>query len=857
MKDTALVPNPNINNLPRRLLIFPLERKPLFPGMISQLTVEKEEYMKIIGLSMKREHYIGLLLTKESDVESEIENKYRFSNLYRVGTVAKIHKKINLPDGGYNVFITVQDRFKIVNEQTFIPPLQATVEYIPDTIEHNKELTALTRSLISEMKPIIENNPIYSEEIRLNMVNIDHPGQIADFITSILDLKKEEQQRILETSNIHNRIIQVLTYINREQELLFLQKKIRKNITDNVEKQRKEHFLREMMQEIQKELGEPTDSKSIVIEEMRTQLKALTLPEETREQIEKEVIKFTNLEPHHPEYTMLHSYLERVLSLPWNESPPRNIELAHTLTMLHKDHYGLDKVKNRIIEFLAISKIKKAKTRSILCLVGPPGVGKTSIARSIANSLKKKLYHFSVGGMRDEAEIRGHRRTYIGAMPGKIIQGLLEVKEKDPIFVIDEIDKISATYMGDPSSALLEILDPVQNTHFRDFYIDLPFDLSKIFFITTANTTSSIPPALLDRMELIHLSGYIDREKIEIAKKYIIPKSLQDHGLQKNTISFETQALKQIAEQYARESGMRKFEQQINKIVRKIITQYLKEKEQKQNTEKLKQAKEAQKKDTQKKDEQTKSSQKPSNTETTEGITIDIKDAYWPKKVLGDSLKEYLGIPPFQENVVKRASTPGTSIGLAWTSMGGDVLIIEAQKYTGKGVVKLTGTLGDVMKESAHIALSLIKSKHSIEDFSIDPSIFTTHDFHIHFPEGATPKDGPSAGITIASALLSLVTNTTIMSNYAMTGELSLVGNVLPIGGLREKIVAANRNKIKHIIIPQSNLNDLEEIPSYVHSGITIHPVTTIQEVFGILFPTIKKRSNAHTKTLSKKAKNT
>ena len=839
MSDTALVPNPNRNNLPRRLLIFPLERKPLFPGMLSQLTVEKEEYMKIIDLAMKREHYIGLLLVKELD----IENRYRFSNLYRVGTIAKIHKKINLPDGGYNVFITVQDRFKIVNEQTLIPPLQATVEYISDNIEHNKELTALTRSLISEMKPIIENNPIYSEEIRLNMVNIDHPGQIADFITSILDLKKEEQQKILEISSIHNRIIQVLTYINREQELLYLQKKIRKNITDNVEKQRKEHFLREMIQEIQKELGEPTDSKSIVIEEMYKQLEALSISDEIHEQIEKEIVKFSNLETHHPEYAILHSYLERVLSLPWNDSPPRDITLDQTSKILHKDHYGLDKVKNRIIEFLAISKIRKAKARSILCLVGPPGVGKTSIARSIANGLKKKLYHFSVGGMRDEAEIRGHRRTYIGAMPGKIIQGLLEVKEKDPIFVIDEIDKISTTYMGDPSSALLEILDPVQNTHFRDLYIDIPFDLSKIFFITTANTTSSIPPALLDRMEMIYLSGYIDKEKIEIAKKYIVPKSLKDHGLAKNTILFETQTLKQIAEQYARESGMRKFEQQVNKIVRKIITQYLQKEEQKIN-EKVKENKE---KSTQKKEKNEQSKNTTNNKEKTEklnneGILINTKSSYWPKKISTSVLKEYLGIPPFQENIIKRASTPGTSIGLAWTSMGGDVLVIETQKYAGKGFIKLTGKLGDVMKESAHIALSLIKSKNIIELFSIETDIFTKNDFHIHFPEGATPKDGPSAGITIASALLSLVTNTTIVNNYAMTGELSLVGNILPIGGLREKIVAANRNKIKHIIIPKSNINDLEEIPSYVYSGITIHPVVNIIEVFELLFPKIKNK---------------
>ncbi len=815
MEEKSLVPNRM--NLPRKLIIFPLERKPLFPGMLSQLIVERKAYMNLIDLAIKQEHFLGLVMTKNSD----IEKTYRFSNLYRVGAVAKIHKKINLPDGGYNIFITVQDRFRISRELTLLPPLLANVEYLPDKIEHNKELTALTRSLMTEMKQIIENNPIYSEDVRLNMVNIDHPGQIADFITSILDLKKHEQQKILETSNVHNRIIQVLTYINREQELLRIQKKIKSNINENIEKHRREHFLREMLQEIKKELGESTESKGALVQEMRKNLSKLTLTEQIRQQIEKELSKFENMETHHPEYVILHSYLERVLSLPWNDPRLENVQLSQTQLALDRDHYGLEKVKSRIVEFLAVSKIKNAHSKSILCLVGPPGVGKTSIARSIAESLKRKLYHFSVGGMRDEAEIRGHRRTYIGAMPGKIMQGLLEVQEKNPIFVIDEIDKISNSYMGDPSSALLEILDPVQNTHFRDLYIDLPFDLSQILFITTANSAYSIPSALLDRMEVIRLSGYIDKEKSTIARKYIIPKSIKEHGLHKQAIKFDMDTLTTIATQYARESGMRRFEREIHKIIRKCITAYLHKIEKKKATKTAKA-----------------SSKKKKTPEKTESrLTINKNDSFWPVQIRSKDLHSYLGIPPLQENVEKRANVPGTSVGLAWTSMGGDVLVIETQKFPGKGLLRLTGKLGEVMRESAHIALSLIKTNKTLQTFGIDRAVFETFDFHLHVPEGATPKDGPSAGITIASAFLSLILDRTMQSNYAMTGELSLVGNVLPIGGLREKIVAAKRNKISQIIIPEGNRRDLEEIPSYVQSGLKIRTVSQVDQVFSLLFP--------------------
>lgn len=792
-----------INSLPVKLPILPLEGNPLFPGMITQMLISKPHVIDLIDKAEKNNGFLGTVMLKDTSEDNNIS----FSNLHRVGTVARIHKKMALPDGEQiSVFLALLERFTIVDEIKFTHPLVAKVEYHQQPTLDNKkdpELVALTRSLITETKNIIANNPIFSEDVRLNMVNIDHPGQIADFITSIINVKREEQQDILETFSLHERIIKVLRILFKEKEVMQLQQKIQTQISDKVDKHRREHFLREMLKEIKEELGEPIDGKSEEALSYKERLESLQIDKDTKLQIKKDIEKFELLDTHSPEHSVLSTYLEKVMSLPWEDPPYQVVSLSKTQKILNAEHYGMEKVKERIIEHLAVRQLEKSDAKSIICLIGPPGVGKTSIARSIADAMGKKHYHFSVGGMRDEAEIKGHRRTYIGAMPGKIIQGLLYVREKDPVFVIDEIDKLSHGAHGDPSSALLEVLDPVQNNHFRDLYMDIPFDLSKIFFITTANSLHTIPKPLIDRMEIIHLSGYIDEEKISIARKYIIPKSLKAHGLEKNNIKFTPQSLKYISEHYAREAGMRIFEQCVNKIIRKVATQYIQISE-----------------------------QSPPKKKNFFPITIDE-----------DELTEYLGIPSFTNNLHTLASTPGTAIGLAWTSAGGEVLIIEAQAAKGKPRLKLTGTLGDVMKESAQIAYTLVKqyvTNLKNDNLNIDTNFFEENEIHLHVPEGATPKDGPSAGITMSVALLSLAMNSTITQNFAMTGEISLVKQVLPIGGLREKIVAARRNKIKNIIIPYANLPSLSEIPDYIKKNVNIYPVKHLDEVFALMFSKTK-----------------
>ncbi len=822
--------------LPNQLIIYPIEHKVVFPGMITQMVTNKEELMGIIEKSMEKDHLVGLVLLKNS----QEDNPYRFSNMHKIGVAAKIHKKTMLPDGSMNVFLAIMERFKIKSELQYIPPLIAHVSYLyEDETEKSQEVTALTRSLISGMKKILENNTVLSEEVRLNMINIDKPGQIADFLTAILDVKIDEQQDILQTVDLKERMEKVLILINREFELLKIQKRIQSQINNTVEKHKRKHFLRETLKEIKKELGEPADGKEHEVQNFRKKIAELPFSEEVRTHVEKELHKLETLEPHHPEYGIIIAYLEKVTELPWADPPINSVQTTHAQTILDKEHYGMEKVKKRIVEHLAISKVQGSDTKSTLCLVGPPGVGKTSIARSIAHALDKKLYHFSVGGMRDEAEIKGHRRTYIGAMPGKIIQGLLYVKEKDPIFVIDEIDKLTHGVQGDPAAALLEVLDPVQNDHFRDLYLDLPFDLSKIFFITTANSTHTIPAPLLDRMEIIQLSGYIDKEKRIIAQRYIVPKSLSKHGLPKSKIMFASSAIQTIAEKYAREAGMRRFEQHVNTIVRKIATDLVQKYEVSQKKEKIsKQEKNNASKKQAK--ENTENENKAAQEEKTPNAQIKL--TIEKSIVISDKdIETYLGKAPYRDNLITRATHPGTTLGLAWTAAGGDVLVIEAKAYYGKGTLKLTGMLGDVMKESAHISYSLVKQYENTLFPSSDPkNTFTAkHEIHLHVPAGATPKDGPSAGITITSALLSLLLQKSVRQNFAMTGELSLTGQVLPIGGLREKIVAARRNKIKNIIIPKSNLIDLDEIPDYIKKGLNIYSVSEIQEVFALLFPSV------------------
>jgi ATP-dependent Lon protease len=740
------------------------------------MMVESENDIKTVEHALMADSFIGLLLQKEAEAESPGSG-----DLWEVGTAAKIVKKINLPDGGENIFISTLKRFRVKKYISPSAPITAAVQYLEDENDTSDEVKALTRALITEMKQISENNPLFSEEMRLNMVNIDHPGKIADFITSILNIERVEQQKILETLNVQKRMEHVLLFIKKEMELLKIQKKIQRQINEKISKSQREYFLKEQLKAIRSELGMPTDAKSQEYQRLKDLFAKMNLEGEVKEQVDQELEKFSLMDPNSSEFIVTRNYLETIVQLPWTDPPKEEIDLKKASRVLDEDHYGLQDVKDRILEYIAVRKLKQDTKGSILCLVGPPGVGKTSVGKSIARALGKKFFRFSVGGMRDEAEIKGHRRTYVGAMPGKIIQGLKIVGAKNPVFMIDEIDKLGVSFQGDPSSALLEVLDPEQNVAFRDHYLDLPFDVSQILFITTANTLDTIPRPLLDRMEVIRLSGYIDEEKLAIARKYLIPKSLEKTGFRKTDVKYLRSTLLAVAQDYAREAGLRDYEKCLDRIHRKAARQSV------------------------------------------------MKEIKLPLSVIPEMLQDYLGNPVFTEDEKQRIVKPGMAIGLAWTQLGGATLTIEAVANPGKEGFRLTGQMGDVMQESASIAYTYVRQIAG--DFGISKDFFENHQIHLHIPAGATPKDGPSAGITMATALLSLVRNKKIRKSLAMTGELSLIGRVLPIGGLKEKTIAAKRHKIKEIIIPAQNKKDLDEIPDHIKKGITFHLVETMEEV--------------------------
>ena len=780
--------------LPNKLTIIPLSGRPIFPGIFTPLMISSADDVKVVEEAYEKEGFIGIVMLKN---DSEVPS---IDDLYRVGTVARIIKKVNLPDGGINIFISTQKRFKIRKALHKSAPIATAVEYLEDEEADTFEVKALTRALISEMKEVSENNPLFSEEMRLNMVNIDNPGKIADFIASILNVDKKEQQKILETINVRQRMEQVLVFIKKEQEVLKVQKKIQNELNEKIEKNQREYFLREEMKSIQEELGETLEGNATDYQKFKKKIEEYHFEGEIKETVESELAKFSLMDPNSSEYIGTRNFLELVCQLPWEEQTLEDYDLEDARKALEADHFGMEDVKKRIIEYLAVRKMKGDCKGSILILVGPPGVGKTSVGRSIAEAMHKPFFRFSVGGMRDEAEIKGHRRTYIGAMPGKIIQGIKITKSKSPVFLIDEVDKMGSSHNGDPASALLEVLDPEQNINFRDNYLDLPFDVSNVFFILTANSLDTIPGPLLDRAEILQLSGYIDQEKLEIAKKYLIPKNLEKNGLKKSQIKYTKAALLQIAEEYARESGVRNYEKCLDKIHRKIVTEILSNKA---------------------KNEEQKSEQ--NLTEKNLPVyTIDTPDLF-----------KYLGKPDFDESQIKEAKVPGTAIGLAWTSMGGDTLLIESTSFAGKGGLILTGQMGDVMKESSQIAFNWAR-KFVLERGNKKAKWFDENIVHLHIPEGATPKDGPSAGITMATTFVSLLTNKKIKPHLAMTGELSLTGQVLPIGGLREKTVAAKRNKIKTIIIPKANERDLDDIPEIVKQGIKFIPVSDVRQVLEV-----------------------
>ncbi len=779
MDDTQIIPANQV--LPLKLHVLPLQGSPIFPGIFTPLMVASAADVQVVEQALAEHGFIGLVLTQSPEMESPTGGE-----LHKVGTAAKIVRKVNLPDGGQNLFISTLKRFRIKKVIANENPITVAAEYLEDANFENDEVRALTRSLIGEMKKISENNPLFSEQMRLNMVNIDHPGKIADFITSILNIDRREQQKILETLDVYERMMKVMVFIRREQELMQLQQRIMQQINEKISKSQREYFLKEQLKSIKSELGMAVDAKSSEYQRFKEAIEKLTLDPEVREPVEQELEKFSLMEPSSAEFSVTRNYLETIVSLPWGDPPAQEVDLDKARKILDEDHYGLEDVKERILEYLAVRKLKKDSKGSIVCLVGPPGVGKTSVGKSIARALGKKFFRFSVGGMRDEAEIKGHRRTYVGAMPGKIIQGLKIVKVKDPVFMIDEIDKLGVSYQGDPSSALLEVLDPEQNVAFRDHYLDLPFDIGDILFITTANTLDTIPAPLLDRMEVIRLSGYINDEKVAIARRYLIPKSLAASGLPKGSVSYDREALLAIAEGYAREAGLRNFEKALDRIHRKLARELL------------------------------------------------LGRSKTPRSIGAEMLEKYLGKPLFQDEGLKAIDRPGMATGLAWTPLGGAMLTIEAVANPGKEGFNLTGQLGDVMKESARIAYTWVR--HAADGFGVGKEFFEENQIHLHVPAGATPKDGPSAGITMASCLLSLATGRRLKSNLAMTGELSLVGQVLPIGGLKEKVIAAKRNKIREVIFPAQNQKDLSEIPENVKKGIRFQAVERMEQVLEKVF---------------------
>lgn len=768
--------------LPDIIPVFPVLPKPIFPGIIMPIDLNIEILNKKLKENIENNSFLGAILVKDPDEE----NLYNKDNLYNVGSVIKVIKKIEITDNIMSLLIFSVKRFTV---KKFIKDkglLKAKVEYYDENYDpQDPEIRAYQSTIIDEVRSIAEKNKFFMERVKATIFNADTPSKVTDFTAYLLDLTREEQQSVLETFDLKKRMRKIIEFLHKQIQIDEIQQKIYSQINEKISKQQREFFLREQLKAIKKELGIETDEKSIEVSKYKKLIKENKLEGEVKEKVESELEKFATLEPHTSEYAVIRNWLDTVLSLPWNKESKESLNIKKAKNILEKDHYGLKDVKERILEFLAVRKLNPNIKGSILCLVGPPGCGKTSLGKSIAKAMNRKFFRFSLGGMRDEAEIKGHRKTYVGAMPGRIISALKITKTKNPVIMLDEIDKLGISYQGDPASALLEVLDPEQNYEFRDNYLEIPFDLSHVFFITTANTLDTIPRPLLDRMEVIRLSGYIDEEKYQIGKKYLLPKQLKKHGLTKDDIKINKKEFIFLINNYARQAGVRDLEKEIEKICRKIATKKVMEK------------------------------------------------SYNPLLSIND-IKELLGPPKIREEDRIKVIKSGVTVGLAWTPLGGATLLIESLLITGGQGFKLTGQLGDVMKESANIAYSYVKS--ICKKYGGNPDIFNKNQIHLHVPEGATPKDGPSAGITMATSLLSLVLNKKIKPYLAMTGELTLTGSVLPIGGLKEKIVAARRANIKEIIIPYENEVDLQEIQDYLKKGIKFHLVKSVEEVFDIAF---------------------
>lgn len=763
---------------PEILPVLPLIDTALFPKMVTPIIVMQKESVQLVDEAMSKDRIIGLIIAKEM----KIKPSYTPDELYSVGISAFILKMAKSEDNTTQLLVQGLRRFRVKDFIKAKPYLQVRVEYIKDKEEKNKEIDALTANIISLFARVIELSPGLPQEIGAMAKSIQEPGTLADMVASLINATLEEKQKVLEIFDVKKRLKEVTRLLNYQVEVLELGNKIQSQVKGGMDKQQREYYLHQQLKAIREELGEK-DETAVEIEEYKAKIKEKKLPEEARKEAEREINRLSRMHPSSAEYTVASTYLDWLTVLPWYESTTDNLDIKKARRILDEDHFGLKKPKKRIIEYLAVRKLKPESKGPILCFAGPPGTGKTSLGMSIARALGRKFIRISLGGVRDEAEIRGHRRTYVGALPGRIIQGIRRAESNNPVFMLDEIDKLGSDFRGDPSSALLEVLDPEQNFSFTDHYLDVSFDLSKVMFITTANILEPIPPALRDRMEVLELLGYTQDEKIRIATRYLIPRQREAHGLKVSQISFSKGTLQKIISGYTREAGLRNLEREIATICRGVATRIA------------------------------------------EGEAESAK-------ITGKDIGDYIGPVRFASEVSARTLTPGLAMGLAWTQAGGELLFVEATAMKGNKHLTLTGQLGDVMKESATTALSFVRT--NALSLGIAEDFFETQDIHIHIPAGAIPKDGPSAGVTMLTALASLLTHKKIQKDLAMTGEITLRGQVLPVGGIKEKVLAAHRAGIKTIIMPSWNKKDLEDIPEKVKSEIHFHFVDKMMDVLKI-----------------------
>ncbi|MBN2013451.1 endopeptidase La [candidate division KSB1 bacterium] len=769
--------------IPKELSILPLRDAVIYPSMVSPLIIARPRSIELIEDVMEGSRIVGLIAQKSGDIEDP-----QTSDIYRYGVAANVLKMLKFPDGSLRVLIQGLMRFKVLRFSQKEPYFRARIKLLQDIEEETVEVKALASNITNQFQRIIALVPNLPDELQIAVMNMKFPGKLADLLASNLNLSLPEKQEILESLNVKRRLENLTVLISRELEVLEMGTKIQNKVQLELGKNQREFFLREQLRAIHNELGEG-DDRLTELNELHDKIAKAKMSTRAEEEAYRELDRLSKMPPGAAEYTVSRTYIDWLISLPWSISTEDNLDIAQAEKILNDDHYNLIKVKERILEYLAVRKLKHDMKGPILCFVGPPGVGKTSLGRSIARSLGRKFIRNSLGGVHDEAEIRGHRRTYIGSLPGRIVQGIKNAGSNNPVFMLDEVDKIGQDFRGDPASALLEVLDPEQNYEFSDHYLDVPFDLSKVLFITTANYTDPIPPALLDRMEILELPGYTEEEKISIAMKYLIPKQRKEHGLTAQLISFQKTALKTIIAEYTHEAGLRNLEREIASVCRKVAKEVAKG-----NKEKI--------------------------------------------LITPEKINEYLGPPKYFSELAERTDIPGVAIGLAWTPAGGDILFIESSAMPGSKGLSLTGQLGDVMKESAQAALSLVRAK--ADELKIPRTYFDRHDIHLHVPSGGIPKDGPSAGITMVTSLVSLITKRPVKNNIAMTGEITLRGKVLPIGGVKEKILAARRAGIKEVILPKRNENDLVEVAEIVKKALTFHYVEEIDEVLELA---LKKRA--------------